>query len=42
VQHAIRLLTTKWGTSFDDGVTVQKFACHKARLLAEKWGVIHP
>lgn len=38
VQHAIRLITDKWGTTLDGTGRVPKPVMHKARLLAEKHG----
>ena len=42
VQHAIRLLIEKWDRDFDDRTKVQPAVAHRARLLAEKYGVPHP
>ena len=42
VQKEIMNLIDRWGTSLDSENTVQAFACHRARLLAQKYGVRHP
>jgi len=47
VQHAIRLLTDRWGTDLSDDrpateTRVPTFVCHAARELAQRWGVPHP
>ena len=42
VQKEIMNLIDRWGTQLDSVDTVQAFACHRARLLAQKWGSRHP